>query len=104
MMQLSVSQLTMVGGTGNFADKSTGGRVDSNSNGGCGGAPKSCANDVGAAAIIGAILGIPAGPAGMIAGAVGTGVVTGIGSCNNSPYNRNSNSSGGPNYGGQCNW
>lgn len=107
-MELLTHQIFSIFGAGNFADKSTGGTIDSQYNGGKRGAPKSCANDVGVAAIIGAIIGIPAGPAGVLAGSSAAAAYQSIGSCNNSPYRGNdngcNNSSSGPDYGGQCTW
>ncbi|MBD9644419.1 hypothetical protein IB231_12395 [Pantoea sp. PNT02] len=111
MKTLNLKEMEMVSGAGNFSDKSTGGRVNSDSNGGrsggAGGAPSTCANQVGMGAIIGTIGAIALGPAGMGAVAVGaaTGALSGGLSCNNSPYGGNGgNNSGSNNIGGQCTW
>jgi len=47
--------------------------------GGDGGAPATTANNVGAAAIVGALAGIPAGPVGVVAGAIVGGLSTSLG-------------------------
>lgn len=108
MKTLNVQEMAMVSGAGNFSDKSTGGRVNSDSNGGrSGGAPSTCGNQVGMGAIIGTIGAIALGPAGMGAVAVGAvvGGVSGGLSCNNSPYGGNGgNNNGSNNIGGQCTW
>ncbi|NIF22684.1 hypothetical protein [Candidatus Pantoea multigeneris] len=113
MKTLNLAEMEQVSGAGNFADKSSGGRVSDDSRGGRrggkGGAPQSCNNNVGAGAIIGAIGGALMGPVGM--GAVAVGAVTGgLGaslSCNNSPYGGNggnNRNTGSNNYGAQCRW
>ncbi|MEA5101053.1 hypothetical protein [Pantoea sp. S18] len=108
MKMLNLQEMEMVSGAGNFSDKSTGGRVNSDSNGGrAGGAPSTCANQVGMGAIIGTVGAIALGPAGMGAVAVGaaTGALSGGLSCNNSPYGGSGgNNSTSNNIGGQCTW
>lgn len=111
MRVLTLQEMEAVSGAGNFADKSTGGRVNRDSNGGRkGGAPSTCANNVGVGLVLGTISGIAFGPAGMGAVAVGAtlGGLKGGLSCNNSPYGGNggngSNKGGSNNIGGQCNW
>lgn len=47
---------------------------------GAGGAPATSANAAGAAAIVGALAGIPGGPLGVVVGAVSAGLTTAIGS------------------------
>ncbi|WP_157032649.1 hypothetical protein [Erwinia typographi] len=106
MKELSVTQLSVVRGAGNFADKSSGGRLDSQYRGGKGGAPKTCANNTGAAMIIGALTGIPFGIPGMLATAAAA--YASLNGPDASPYrasdNGCNNHSSGPNYGAQCTW
>jgi len=109
MRELTLQQMEAVSGAGNFSDKSTGGRVNSDSNGGRrGGAPNTCANQVGMGATIGIIGAIALGPVGMGAVAVGAAVggLSGGLSCNNSPYGGNggNNRDSSNNIGGQCSW
>ncbi|MBP2197369.1 hypothetical protein [Pantoea cypripedii] len=114
MKTLNIQEMDMVSGAGNFADKSTGGRVDNDSRGGRGGgAPSSCANQVGMGAILGTIGAIAMGPVGMgaVAAGAGMGALTGGLGCNNSPYGGNGNNGGNSsgnsssnNIGGQCHW
>jgi len=80
-----------------------------------GGAPSTCANNVGAAAIIGALTGIPGGP-GAMAGLAAAGAASASLSCpSNSPYGGNNGNGGNQGGGlggnsdsnsvnGQCNW
>lgn len=113
MKKLNNEEMMMVSGAGSFADKSSGGRVSNDSRGGrgdrsgTGGAPKTCANDIGVGMIKGAITGITRGPGGVMAGAAVGGRIAA------SQCEKNGNAaggggkgsgSGGGNYGAQCNW
>jgi hypothetical protein len=109
MKVIDPSMLNQVyGGQGNNGGDRVdngGGRNRGGSRGG--GAPNTCANQVGANAIVGAALGIPGGPWGVLGGAVGFGLSTAV-TCANNGGNNNSGALGGNSnansVNGQCRW
>jgi hypothetical protein len=84
MKELDSSILELISGAGDKATNGQGGNKG-------GGAPSSCANQVGVGIIIGAATGIPGGPAGVLGLGVAGGMSAALGCPSKSPYNNGGN-------------
>lgn len=98
------------GGRGNNGgDRADNGGGNRSRGGNGGGAPKTCANDVGIGIITGAMTGAPAGPWAMAGLAVAGAITTSLGCPDRSPHNNNNSGALGGDHSpnsvnGQCHW
>ncbi|NIF22502.1 hypothetical protein [Candidatus Pantoea multigeneris] len=109
MKKLNNEEMMMVSGAGNFADKSSGGRVSNDSRGGRGDRRgtmservKSCNDGIIGGTLAGSLGGVPGMAVGMVGGAIAGGCFRNESSSSNN--NNGKGSGGAQNYGAQCKW